>query len=489
MSKFLAFDFGASSGRGIIGTLENGKLSLQEIHRFPNGPVEENGHFYWDYDRLSAEIITGLGKALEIEPELDGIGIDTWGVDYLLFDRTDGRIVCRPFCYRDERTVEAAKILGCVPMTELYAASGIYPNSFNTIFQLLAHQREYPEDLKNSVFLPIPDAFAAMLGGDFTAEYTHCSTTGLLDPYTRDWCWELIDRVGLPRKIFPKVVPSCTPGGMLKEEICRKLNCKPIRIFKIASHDTGSAFMSVPAPAGQDFACISAGTWALFGTETDTPCISDETLKNGFTNEGGVCNTIRFLTNIMGSWLFQETRRVWNENGRDLSFSDMEKMALSATPCKYLINPNDSRYFTPGDMPGRIAEFCRESGQGEPDDAGIVRAIYDSLAMYFNNKLGLISSITGKKYTVFNIVGGGTKDRLLMQLTADAMNIPVIAGPVEATAAGNILGQALASGNIASLAEAREVIRNSFDVITYTPDAASHELFCRTAERFAEILK
>lgn len=490
MSKYLAFDLGASSGRAIIGTVESGKLSLQEVHRFKNGPVEKDGSLYWDYDALCNELVTGLGKALEAAGDLDGIAIDTWGVDYVLFDR-DRRIVRQPYNYRDERTKKAEQAVRSIMSdSEIYALTGIQKMELNTIYQLYAHKMEHPEELENSVFLNIPDALAFHLGGDFTTEYTSASTTGLLDPVKRQWCWELIDRLELPRPIFPEIVNPCTCGGAVSVELQKKFNCRAIPIYKVGSHDTASAVAAVPAPESGNWAYLSAGTWALLGAEISAPYITDAGEDAHFTNEGGLEGNIRFLTNIMGSWLFQETRRIWNESGRELSFEDICQMAKSSEQCKYLIDPNCSNFVTPGDMPQRIRDFCKATAQADDiTDAEVARAIYDSLALYFRKKLAFLEELLNVKYTAFNIVGGGTKDRLLMQLTADALGIPVISGPVEATSTGNIIAQAIASGEIASQAAGRKVVSDSLEVVTYLPDAASHAKFAAASERFDALVK
>ena len=266
MKNFLAFDLGASSGRGIIGKLENGKLTLTEVHRFANGPTEQGGSIYWNYPQLVEELKTGLKKALAIEPALDGIGIDTWGVDYVFFSNTTGRFLRWPYHYRDVRTGNAeSDVWSKISKQELYGHTGIQCMTLNTVYQLAAHFREHPEDFKDSHFLTMPDALARALGGDDTSEYTDCSTTNLLDPVTKEWDWEVIDRVGLPREVFPKIVKPCTFGGTLSEELQRELGCGPIPIIKVGSHDTASAVGAVPAPTSGNWAYISAGTWALLG--------------------------------------------------------------------------------------------------------------------------------------------------------------------------------------------------------------------------------
>ena len=361
----------------------------------------------------------------------------------------------------------------------------------NTVYQLAAHHRMHPEDFKDSFFLTMPDALAYYLGGERTSEYTECSTTNLLDPVGKEWDWEIIDRLGLPRDVFPEIVKPCTFSGTLSEELQKELGCGPVPIIKVGSHDTASAVAAVPAPESGSWAYISAGTWALLGAEIEKPFRNADSEKNSFTNEGGLDGKIRFLTNIMGSWLFQETRRNWREQkDPELSFAEMERMALASEPCRYLINPNDASFVTPGDMPQRISDFCADHGEGAiVDDGAVVRAIYDSLALYFRCKLETLASLLGVKYQCLNVVGGGTKDGLLMQLTADALNIPVVAGPVEATAIGNLLAQAMATGAVKDLAAARQVVKDSFEVRTYRPNEAMHALYNGEIERFKSLAK
>ncbi len=489
MKNFLAFDLGASSGRAIIGTVDNGKLTMQEVHRFPNGPTEIDGSFYWDYPRLCNELKTGLRNALATGVKLDGISIDTWGVDYVFFDKDTGAMRRLPYNYRDPRTVAAAeKVWQKISKAELYNMTGIQCMTLNTIYQLCAHYEEHPEDFENSFFLPIPDALALSLGGDATAEYTFCSTTNLLDPVSRQWHWDLIGKLGLPKEVFPEIVAAGTPSGMLSAELCAEFNCDPIPIFKCGSHDTASAVAAVPAPVGGEWAYLSAGTWALLGAEIDQPLMTAASEKESITNEGGVGNKIRFLTNIMGSWLFQELRRVWNEEGKNLSFNDMEQMARQSEPCKYFINPNCSEFAAPGDMPGNIRAFLKRTGQGEDfSDAEVVRAVYDSLALYFANKIALLEKLLNVKYACLNVVGGGTKDGFLMELTSSALGRQVVAGPIEATAAGNILVQAMAANELSSLDEVRQVIRRSFELKTFVPDADMAAKYADNAEKFAAI--
>ena len=298
----------------------------------------------------------------------------------------------------------------------------------------------------------------------------------------------MIDKIGLPRSIFPEIVPPCSSNGKLKAELCKRFNTEAIPIYKCGSHDTASAVLAVPASEKDNWSYLSAGTWALLGVETDRPLLNEASQKANITNEGGVGGKIRFLTNIMGSWLFQELKRVWNESGAAISFNDIENMARSSEMCKYFIDPNCADFAAPGDMPGNIRKFCRNTDQAENlTDAEVARAVYDSLALCFRSKLELIESLLGVKYKFLNIVGGGTKDRFLMQLTASAIDRPVIAGPVEATATGNILAQAIASGEISGIAAAREVVRNSFPVETFEPDAGDAACYRQAFDRFCKI--
>lgn len=473
--SFLAFDLGASSGRAIIGRLADGRLSLREVHRFENRPLERDGNLFWDYPGLVNELKNGLRAAFATDPGIAGIAVDTWGVDYVLF-RQRRELVRFPYHYRDERTARhGGKVHARIPRPELYARTGIQHMWLNTVFQLAAHHIEHPEDFADAELLLMPDALEFALGGDFTGEYTHASTTGLLNLKTGDWDFELIDRLKLPRSIFPPLVKPCTRGGVLNAALCRELGCGPVPILKVGSHDTASAVAAVPALPSTDWAYLSCGTWALLGAEVPAGIATPESEAIPFTNEGGLDGTIRLLSNIMGSWLLQETRRTWREAGREITFGEMSAMAERAEPCRFLIDPDDDSFVAPGDMPARVRAFCRATGQGEiPTDDALLRCIYDSLALAFADRLQALGRLLHKEYRSLNIVGGGTRDPLLMQLAADAADLPVEAGPVEATAIGNMLAQAIALGDVADLAAAREIVRNTFDPVIYLPDPVSH---------------
>lgn len=480
--KVLAFDFGASSGRAIIGTFENGKISLEEIHRFDNGPVLMNGGFYWDLPKLFHEVKQGLIKAEKYGYE--SIGIDTWGVDYALIT-LDGMLLGNPYNYRDERTIPVfEKLKETMGESELYKKTGIQNMNINTLYQLLETKENHPDfyALADRIIL-MPDLFGYLLTGKVYAERSMASTTQLLDPYTKEWNKKLIDKLGLDITKFPSLVDSGVQIGMIKDEICKELDITPKMLTAIAGHDTASAVVAVPAKA-KDFVYISCGTWSLFGTELQEPCITEMSAQMNITNEGGHDRTTRFLKNIIGLWIIQETRRQFKRDGKEYSYADMEKMAREAKSMQCFIDPDDPRFTPPGNQIARIREFCTETGQYVPEtDGEIVRCIYESLAMKYKYTFENLQKCTGKTFEAIHMVGGGTKDGFLCQMTADATNVPVIAGPIEATAAGNIAVQLIAAGEIKDLAEAREIIADSFSVQEFTPQDKSfdqhYEDFCK----------
>ena len=469
---FLAFDLGASSGRGILGTLDNDKLELKEVHRFSNGPTEIDGELFWDINKLFAELKTALKKALAECDEISGIAVDTWGVDYVLL-KENGEFARLPYNYRDSRTDGVVEEFFKDKDVEkkIYSRTGIQKMFFNTLTQLVAHKRQHPEDFENAKLLLMPDALTYLFSGEIACEYTIASTTQLLNAKTKEWDKEVLAEIGLPMDVFPKIVPPCTPSLVLKEELQEELSCPPIPVIHVGSHDTASAVAAVPADAKKNWAFISCGTWALFGAEIDAPILTEEAMKAGYTNEGGLNYTIRFLSNINGTWLLQETKRTWNEAGKDISFMDIENMAAEAPVSKFTIDPSDEMFVAPGDMPARVREYAAKHNLGElPDDASVVRCIYDSLAQCFADKLVELEKLRNCKFDCVNIVGGGTKDNLLMQLTANRTGVPVIAGPVEATAIGNIISQAIATGVIFDIKTGREIVKKSFPVKEFQPE-------------------
>ncbi len=468
--KVLAFDFGASSGRAILGSLENGKLVLEEVHRFENEPVSINGGFYWDLPRLFHEVKQGIRKVKDVD--FSSIGVDTWGVDYALVAK-NGKILANPYNYRDERTKDIpAKIREIISDKDLYLASGIQAMNFNTIYQLTSH-KEQESDVYGIAdkFVMMPELFSYLLTGRIYAEKSEASTSALLDPYTKEWNFDLIDKVGLKRSLFPELVDAGTKVGALKDEICEEIGIEPKDVIAVAGHDTASAVAAVPA-SEDSFVYISCGTWSLFGTELNSPCINETSAMMDITNETGYNNTTRFLKNIIGLWVIQETRRQFRRDGKEYSFSDMEKMAREAEPFKCFIDPDDPVFVTPGDQVKRIKDYCQRTGQRIPEtDGEVVRCIYESLAMKYKYTFENLKNCTGSDFKAIHMVGGGTQANLLCQMTADATGTPVIAGPIEATAAGNVAVQLIAAGEIKDLKEARKIIADSFEVKRYEPSA------------------
>ena len=487
MSKrVLAFDFGASSGRAILGTYDGGKIHMEEIHRFSNDPVKVCGVFQWDVLRLFYEIKQGITKAVHAGG-FDAIGIDTWGVDFGLID-SKGRLMENPVHYRDERTVGMIeKVVEDIPREELYGRTGIQIVPLNTLFQLEALKLNDPDKLERAdKLLLMPDLFAYLLTGVMRAEYTNVSTTQCLDPKTGDWAFDLLERLGIPTRLFPQIIDAGDSYGLLSEEICAELGAPRVPVIAVATHDTGSAVVAVPSQE-KDFIFISCGTWSLFGTELPAPVINEVSMRFNLTNEGGYGRTTRFLKNIMGLWLIQESRRQWIREGAQVSYGDLEQEALACAPFKCFIDPDDDSFVAPGDLPRRVQEFCRKTGQYVPQTRGeIMRCIYESLAMKYRYTFHAIREVTGLQYNVIHMIGGGTKDRLLCQVAADACSVHVVAGPIEATATGNIAVQLMHLGEIADLSEARRIIAASEQPRDYLPqDTAAYDA---AYERFTALL-
>lgn len=467
--KVLAFDYGASSGRAMLGSFDGTKINLSELHRFDNDPVSMGGTLYWDILRLFHEMKRGIAKAKEAGG-FDSIGIDTWGVDFGLISR-ENTLIENPVHYRDKRTAgmidEVCALLGA---PELYAASGSQFMELNTIFQLYSLLKNRPHLLeKAESFLLTPDLLGWMLTGNRWAERSIASTTQLLEPYTKQWNWALIDKLGLPRRLFPELVDSGTVAGTLTPEVCEELEIQPVPVVAIASHDTASAVAATPAATG-DFIFVSCGTWSLFGTELQAPVIGEQSQQCNLTNEVGYGGTTRFLKNIIGLWMIQETRRQFRREGKEYSYADMERMAKECAPLACFVDPDAPEFVPQGNIPRRMREFCEKTGQYVPQtDGEIVRCIYESLAMKYRYAYRQICSCTGKTYSHIHMMGGGTKDRFLCQLTADATGCEVMAGPIEATALGNVAVQLIALGQISGIAQAREVIKNSFTPAVFYP--------------------
>ena len=488
--KFLAFDFGASSGRAMLATFDGEKITLEEKHRFSNDPVDINGSLHWDVLRLFFEIKQGILKCANSgDRDIDCIGIDTWGVDYGLLDAND-KLLGNPYHYRDTRTDGMYdKAFAVVPKEEIYAETGIAFNWFNTLFQLLSAKLSKDVALENAkTMLFMPDLFNYFLTGEKKVEYTIASTSQMFDSRTHTWAKDLLKKFDIPTDIFPEMVYPGQVVGTVKPELAEELGIAEVPVIAVASHDTGSAVASVPVVDEKDFIYISSGTWSLMGVELDSPNVSEDALNYNYTNEGGVNKTIRFLKNIMGLWLIQESRRQWDREGELLSFDELEKQANEATPFASLIDPDYPAFQTPGNMPRRIREYCEKTGQKVPETKGeIVRCIAESLAFKYRQTIEGMEDVNGKKYNSVHIVGGGIKDKMICRFTANATKRVVEAGPVEATSIGNVLVQAMAVGAISDLNEGRKVVKNSFDIARYEPEDS--EAWDNAYAKWLEIIK
>jgi rhamnulokinase len=468
--KLLAFDFGAESGRGVLGLFDGQRLRLEVVHRFPNGPVRTLDTMHWDALRLHEEMLAGMRKCASEHSGVDAIGVDTWGVDFALLGR-EGTLLGNPRHYRDPHTETIMDpAFARVPKKEIFRQTGIQFMRFNTLFQLLALQRDRSPLLDAAdVLLTMPDLFHFWLTGVKVNEFSNASTTQMLDPATRGWAFDLVKAFNLPTKILGSIVQSGTVLGPLRASVAAETGLNPVPVVATASHDTGSAVAAVPAQ-GTSWAYISSGTWSLMGAEILAPKIDEEVQRSNFTNEGGVGGTIRFLKNIAGLWLVQECRRAWEREGKAFSYDALVRLATAAPPFGSIVDPDDASFMLPSNMPAALAEFCRRTGQSAPMDPGaVVRCALESLALRYRWVLERLESLLSRRLATIHVVGGGSQNELLCQLTADACNRPVLAGPVEATAIGNLMVQAIGIGLLGSLADAREVVRRSFEVRTYTP--------------------
>jgi len=470
-NHYLAFDLGASSGRAILGTLENGKLQLTEVHRFENQMQYINGHFFWNIFTLFSELKTGLKKCIQehgVQPE--SIGVDTWGVDFVHLNK-EGMIISLPFAYRDSRTDTSMEdLFEVVPKDEVYLQTGIQFMQFNSLFQLFSMVKDQSSLLEiTDKILFVPDALNYLFSGEAATEFTIASTSQMIVPGKKEWQSSLLKKAGIDESFLTEIVEPGTVIGKIKEDVAKETGSDPVPVVAVAGHDTASAIVSVPAN-DKNYAYISSGTWSLMGIESEVPLVSEKTLEMNYTNEGGVEGTTRFLKNIMGMWLIQECRRAWLEE-KNYTWDEMVQLAKGSEPFKYLINPDDSVFLNPGDMPKAIADYCAKTGQGTPEShAEIIRCVYDSLALKYRFTLEQILTVSEQPIERIHIIGGGANNKFLNQLTADATKLKVIAGPTEATATGNILVQAKAMGALKSLAEMRELVRASFEVEEYSPN-------------------
>lgn len=468
--KYIAADFGAGSGRIITGCLPNNKLQLKDIHRFDNQPVKRDGHIFWDFPYLKNELIKGITKAVTNDSNIYSIGVDTWGVDYGLLDKND-EMIDLPYCYRDTRTDGIMKkVFEIVDERKLFNLTGTQLMQINTLFQLYStclHDAKKLEKAKT--ILMMPDLFNFYLTGEKNTEYTIASTSQLLNPVTKDWHQELFDLLDITEE---KMAPVSQPGkeiGHLDKNELKIDNKRGINVIAVGSHDTASAVLAVPAE-GEDWAFISSGTWSLIGTELDKPIINEKSFQLGFTNEGGANNKIRFLKNVTGMWLLEECIKNWKMNNNTVSYEHLIEQAKSSPSFQRIINPDDDIFLHPDNMMDAIVEFCEETNQKAPRTQGeFVSTIFESLALKYNYIIQSLQKVTDKKINKIHIIGGACQNDMLNQFTANATEIPVLAGPVEATATGNIIMQMLASGKLRNLAEARKIVKSSFPITTYEP--------------------
>ncbi len=487
IKRVLAIDFGASSGRAILGTFDGNKISLEEVHRFSNDPVKIGDTMYWDVLRLFHEIKQGIVKAKQVG-DFDSIGIDTWGVDFGLIDEF-GCLLENPVHYRDERTKglieECAQT---VPNSEFYGRTGIQFMELNTVYQLYALKKYRPHMLERAdKILFMPDLFGYLLTGKMTTEYSIATTSQMVDLKTKKWATGLLDRLGIPSRLLCEIVPSGTTLGKVREDICTECGIPEVDVISVCGHDTQSAITAIPAES-DDFAFLSSGTWSLFGTELREPIVDEKSIAMNVTNEGGYGSSVGFLKNIIGLWLIQESRRHWNRHGNNYSYADLEKLALAAEPFKCFIDPDAPEFVPHGNIPERVREYCRKTNQAVPESVGeVMRCIYESLAMKYRLTLDNLEDCTGKTYPAIHVIGGGTKDTLLCKMTACSCGREVIAGPIEATVLGNICVQLLACGAIANVEEARKIVRESENTALYTPENASE--WNAAYERFKAVVK
>ena len=498
--KVLAIDIGASSGRAILGIYDGNKIELQEIHRFSNDPVTINGVVYWDVLRLLFEIKESLVKAKPYG-KINSIGIDTWGVDFGLLDH-EGHLLNNPIHYRDERTVGMVeKSFEYLPKDEFYQITGNQFMELNTAFQLFSMVQKDSHLLKLAdVMLLMPDLFNYFLTGKKVSERTIASTTQIYDAHMQKWSEKIIRELNIPAHLFPEIIESGTVIGQISPEIREELGIDAIDVIAVAGHDTQCAQVAVPISHDEkfinheqsamenDFVFLSCGTWSLLGTELDAPLINDQTLAFNITNEAAHAGKISFLKNITGLWLVQESKRQWEREGKNHSYSELEQMAASSPPFKYLINPDDERFAAAGNIPKRISAYCHETNQHTPENMGeVIRGINESLALTYRKALEELEACTGIRYPVIHMLGGGIQSELLCQMTANACGRPVIAGPVEATVLGNIAIQLMATKCVTSLEQARHLIKTSQEIKTYQPKEV--EAWQQQYDQFKTLIK
>ncbi len=489
---YLAVDMGASNGRHVAGQFDGQKLEPLEVHRFDNIPVRMAGRMYWDLPRLWSEICRGLAQARQqFGDRLVSVGIDTWGVDFALLGEKD-ELLGLPYHYRDVRTDGAMeRAFEIVPRDAIFRHTGLQFIPINSLYQIFAFREAYPALFSAArSLLMMPDLFHWLLTGIKSNEWTDATTTQLFDPTRQDWSTELCRAFGIPRELFQPVSPPGTTLGPLTPEVRQETGIGSLNVVLPGTHDTASAVMSVPSsepPSDTPNWCyISSGTWSLMGVETAHPVLSEDCLALNFTNEGGVGGTTRLLKNISGLWILQECRRVWTQSGESIDWEECLRWGAEAPSHVSLINPDDPAFVAPADMPAAIADFCRRTGQPVPADRGaVVRCALESLALKYHEVLLSLEKLIGARIHTIHIVGGGSQNELLSQMAADACGREVIAGPVEATAVGNLLMQLVAAGEVASIAEARQLVKASFPVKRYEP--AENESWDEAYSRFRQM--
>jgi len=485
---FLAFDLGAESGRTILGTLQDDKIVTRELTRFPNGAARLAGHLHWDLLGLFEHIKGGLRACATVAGVVpESVAVDTWGVDFGLLAR-DGSVLGYPYAYRDDRTrglMEA--FFKHVPRERVYDRTGIQFLAFNTLFQLYAMVRQRSPLLESAHdLLFMPDLFSYLLSGEKANEFTIASTSQLLDMRGRVWSTEIMTALGVPMGLLQRVEPPGAILGKLLPSVAGEVELPEVKVVATASHDTAAAIAAIPS-AGENWAYISSGTWSLMGVETTDPIITPEALGANFTNEGGVGETIRFLKNIAGLWLLQQSRKEWARES-DLSYAELADMAGRARPFRSLVDPDWPEFLNPPSMPDAIRQYCLVSGQPAPvEPAEFARCILESLALKYRFTLDQLRRLTNRRIEMIHVIGGGSRNELLCQFTADATGLPVVAGPAEATATGNIMVQALGLGFVRSLAEIRSVVRRSVELKMYTP--SEREDWEKASVRFSQLIE
>ncbi|MBQ7589329.1 MAG: rhamnulokinase [Verrucomicrobia bacterium] len=475
---YLGVDLGAESGRVIAGLWDGEKLTLEEIHRFGNGPVLLGNSIRWNVMGLWNEIQTGMSLAAKkFGDSIVSIGADTWGVDFVLLNK-DEEVLGMPYHYRDARTNNIMEeVFKIVPKADIFADTGLQFMQFNSLYQLYAWEKHSPSILNAATtFLMMPDFLHWCMCGSKVVEFTNSTTTQFVNAIKRDWSKDLLAKLGIPSHFLPQIVKPGTCLGDLRQALAEKTGLKNVKVVVPPTHDTGAAVAAIPTrrTGSANWAYLSSGTWSLMGAEIQKASLTPQTLAYNMTNEGGVDDTYRLLKNIMGMWLIQQCKKSFENQGKKYSYAELEQMATKATPLRSIVDPDDSRFLNPTDMPKAMQEYCRETNQPVPETEGeLMRCARESLALKYRETMLALNELTGEKIEVLHIVGGGSKDVLLNQMTADLCGVPVMTGPVEGTVIGNLLTQARADGELAGLSELREAVRSSSVIRTFEPEKSS----------------